>query len=173
MKTKKQLRMKYRVQENTKKNCTRGRNFSIFQNGKTDSGQPSLLFIGNRGYFPGVKWPRHDVDHLPPSNAEVNDRVELYLCSCCVSSCLDQGQLYRILSKFKIIVSESCNMFIDVNTVDAAKRSSLYPCKVFIKLSSLLCIWVCFAKLSAYFSVVVSLWRITQVGFASGVKNQL
>ena len=29
----------------------------------------------------GVKRPRHDVDHTPPSSAEVKERVELYLCS--------------------------------------------------------------------------------------------
>ena len=31
------------------------------------------------GSFPGVKWPGRGVDHLPPSNAEVKERVELYL----------------------------------------------------------------------------------------------
>jgi hypothetical protein len=31
--------------------------------------------------FPGVKWPRRDVYHPPPSSADVNERVELYLYS--------------------------------------------------------------------------------------------
>ena len=30
--------------------------------------------------FPGVKRPRHGVDHPPPSSAEVKETVELYLC---------------------------------------------------------------------------------------------
>jgi len=31
------------------------------------------------GSFPGVKWPRHGVDHPPPSSAQVKERVELSL----------------------------------------------------------------------------------------------
>jgi len=31
--------------------------------------------------LPGVKQPGHCVDHSPPSNAEVEGRVELYICS--------------------------------------------------------------------------------------------
>jgi hypothetical protein len=31
------------------------------------------------GSFPGVKRPGRDVDHPPPSSAEVKERVELYL----------------------------------------------------------------------------------------------
>jgi hypothetical protein len=31
--------------------------------------------------FPGVKQPGHDVDHLPPPSAEVEERVKLYICS--------------------------------------------------------------------------------------------
>jgi len=33
------------------------------------------------GFFPGVKWPGCDVDHLPPSSAEVKERIELYIYS--------------------------------------------------------------------------------------------
>jgi hypothetical protein len=29
--------------------------------------------------FPGVEWPGRDVDHRPPSIAEVKEKVELYL----------------------------------------------------------------------------------------------
>jgi len=29
------------------------------------------------GSFPGVKWPGSGVDHLPPSNSEVKERVRL------------------------------------------------------------------------------------------------
>jgi len=32
-------------------------------------------------YFPGVKRPGRGVDHPPPSSAEVEGRVELYICS--------------------------------------------------------------------------------------------
>jgi hypothetical protein len=31
--------------------------------------------------FLGVKWPRHGVDHPPPSSTEVKERLELYLYS--------------------------------------------------------------------------------------------
>jgi hypothetical protein len=33
------------------------------------------------GLFPGVKRPERGVDHTPPFNAEVKERVELYLSS--------------------------------------------------------------------------------------------
>jgi hypothetical protein len=42
---------------------------------------PSLLYNGYRVSFPGVKRPGRGVDHPPPSNAEVKERVELYLYS--------------------------------------------------------------------------------------------
>jgi hypothetical protein len=42
---------------------------------------PSLLYIGYRVSFPGVKRLGRGVDHPPPSSAEVKDRVELYLYS--------------------------------------------------------------------------------------------
>jgi hypothetical protein len=33
--------------------------------------------------FLGLKWLEHGTDHLPPSSAKVNERVELYLHSRC------------------------------------------------------------------------------------------
>jgi hypothetical protein len=33
------------------------------------------------GYFAGIKQPKRGVDHPPPSSAEVEERVELYLYS--------------------------------------------------------------------------------------------
>jgi hypothetical protein len=33
------------------------------------------------GSFPGVKWPGRGVDYPPPSSAEVEGRVKLYICS--------------------------------------------------------------------------------------------
>jgi hypothetical protein len=44
-------------------------------------GPPSLLYNGYRVSFPGVKRPGPGVDHPPPSSAEVEERVELYLYS--------------------------------------------------------------------------------------------
>ena len=44
-------------------------------------GPPSLLCIEYRGCCPGVKRPERGVNHLPPSSAEVKERVELYLYS--------------------------------------------------------------------------------------------
>jgi len=43
-------------------------------------GPPSLLYSRRRISFPGVKWPGRDIDRPPLSNAEVKERVELYLC---------------------------------------------------------------------------------------------
>ena len=33
------------------------------------------------GSFPGVKWPGFGVDPPPPSSAEVEGKVDLYICS--------------------------------------------------------------------------------------------
>jgi hypothetical protein len=41
---------------------------------------PASYTIGS-GSFPGVKQPGCRVDHLPPYNAEVKERVEIYLYS--------------------------------------------------------------------------------------------
>ena len=42
--------------------------------------QPTSYTMGT-GSFPGVKRPRRDVDHPPPSGVEVEGRVELYIYS--------------------------------------------------------------------------------------------
>ena len=39
--------------------------------------QPPILWV--QSLFPGVKRPGRGVDHLPKSNTEVKERVELYL----------------------------------------------------------------------------------------------
>jgi len=44
-------------------------------------GPPSLLYNGYRVSFLGVKQPGCDVDHPPPSSAEVKERVALHLYS--------------------------------------------------------------------------------------------
>jgi len=41
---------------------------------------PASYTMGT-GSFPGVKQPRHGVDHPPPPSAEVKERVDLYLYS--------------------------------------------------------------------------------------------
>jgi hypothetical protein len=39
---------------------------------------PASYPMGTRGSFPGVKQPRREADHSPPSSAEVKECVELY-----------------------------------------------------------------------------------------------
>jgi hypothetical protein len=41
---------------------------------------PTSYTMRTRSY-PGVKWPGRGVDHSPPSNAEVKERVESYFYS--------------------------------------------------------------------------------------------
>jgi hypothetical protein len=42
-------------------------------------GSPTFLYIVHRVSFLGVKRSGREVDHLPPSSAEVKERVEIYL----------------------------------------------------------------------------------------------
>ena len=48
---------------------------------QTDPGTHPACYTMGTGSFPGVKWSGRGVDHPPPSSAEVNERVELYLYS--------------------------------------------------------------------------------------------
>jgi len=58
-----------------------GRDISHLSRPETGRGvQRSSYTMGN-GSFPGVKRPGHGVDHPPAYNAEVKERVELYLYS--------------------------------------------------------------------------------------------
>jgi len=41
---------------------------------------PASYTMGTES-FTGVKWPERGVDHPPPSNAKVKERIELYLYS--------------------------------------------------------------------------------------------
>jgi hypothetical protein len=68
--------------------------------------KPASYTIGTGG-FPGVKRPGRGVDHPPPSSAEVNGRVELYLFySSSGSSCPVLGCTFELqcpaLSNFSI-----------------------------------------------------------------------
>jgi hypothetical protein len=49
------------------------------QNGS--GAHPASYPMGTRGSFPGVKRPRREADHSPPSSAEVKEWMELYLHS--------------------------------------------------------------------------------------------
>jgi hypothetical protein len=49
-------------------------------------GPSSLLYNGHRVSFPGVRWPGRGVNHPPPSSAEDEERVELYLYTSSRSS---------------------------------------------------------------------------------------
>jgi len=46
---------------------------------QTGRGAHPASYTMGTGSFPGVKRPGRDVDHTPPSGAEVRERVELYL----------------------------------------------------------------------------------------------
>ena len=48
---------------------------------QTAPGAHPASYIMGTGSFPGVKRPRRGVDHPPPYSAEVEGRVELYICS--------------------------------------------------------------------------------------------
>jgi hypothetical protein len=48
---------------------------------QTGPGAYPASYTMGTGSFPGVKRPKRGVDHPPPSNAEVKERVELYLYS--------------------------------------------------------------------------------------------
>ena len=47
----------------------------------TGRGAHPASYAMDTGSFPGVKRPGRDVDHPPPSSADVKERVELYLYS--------------------------------------------------------------------------------------------
>ena len=59
----------------------RARSFSFLQIVHCLCGQFSLPVKGYGSFFPRVKGPRCEVDHLLTSSAEVKERVELYLYS--------------------------------------------------------------------------------------------
>ena len=48
---------------------------------QTGPGAHPVSYTVGIGSFPGVKRPARDVDHPPPSSAEVEGRVELYIYS--------------------------------------------------------------------------------------------
>ena len=48
---------------------------------QTGPGAHPASYTMRTGSFPGVKRPRRGVDHPPTSSAEVEGRVELYICS--------------------------------------------------------------------------------------------
>ena len=46
---------------------------------QTGPGAHPASYTMGTGSFPGVKWPGCGADHPPPSSAEVEGRVELYI----------------------------------------------------------------------------------------------
>ena len=56
------------------------------------------------GLSPGVKRPGRGVDHLPPSSAEVKEKVELYFYSPLGLRGLFQGELYLYFYHLNIIL---------------------------------------------------------------------
>ena len=70
------MRMKYRVQENTKNNREGARFSAPVQTGP--GAHPASYTVGI-GCLPGVKRLERGVNHPPPTNADVKERVDLYL----------------------------------------------------------------------------------------------
>jgi hypothetical protein len=63
-------------------------NFSCNHRVQNGSGaHPTSYPMDIRGSFPGVKRPGREVDHSPPSSAEVKECVELYLYSTNTPPC--------------------------------------------------------------------------------------
>jgi hypothetical protein len=48
---------------------------------QTGSGAHPASYTVGTGSFLGVKWLQRGVDHAPPFNTKVKERVELYICS--------------------------------------------------------------------------------------------
>jgi hypothetical protein len=65
-------------------------------------GPPSLLYDGYQVCFQGVKRPGCGINHLPPSSAEVKERVELYLYCPSGPSWTVLGELYLLHSTPKV-----------------------------------------------------------------------
>ena len=64
--------------------CTRDETLvgaSFFAPFQTGPGAHPASYTVDTGSFPGIKRPGRGVKHSPPSNAEVKERVELYLYS--------------------------------------------------------------------------------------------
>ena len=72
-----------------KKNPDRARRYFFFS--KSPNRLWSLLLNGYRVSFPVVKRPGSDIDHLPPSSAEVKNE---WRYNSTPSICLHQGQIY-------------------------------------------------------------------------------
>jgi hypothetical protein len=49
------------------------RGFSLLKCPDWCRGPPSILFNGSQGYFPFLKWLRYELNHTPPSVAEVKN----------------------------------------------------------------------------------------------------
>jgi hypothetical protein len=61
---------------------------------QTGSGAQLAFYTVGTGSLPVVKRPGRGIDHPPPPNAEVKERVELYLYSTLGLRGLLQGELY-------------------------------------------------------------------------------
>ena len=87
-------------------------------------GPHSLVYSGYR-VFPGVKWPRRDVDHPPTSSAEVKERVELDLNSPSGLSLPVQGKTlpFTFVGRAWICLDQCSPV-----RVEAPRRAGL-PCK--------------------------------------------
>ena len=83
---------------------------------QTGPGAHPASYTMGTGSFQGVKRPGCGDDQPPPSNAEVEERVELYICSHSGPSWSVPGELYfyvlYLLSAFPSFVKQLCNICV-------------------------------------------------------------
>jgi hypothetical protein len=90
--------------------------FSTFV--QTGPGVHPASYTMDTGSLPGVKRSGHGVDHPPASNAEVKEKVEIYLYSWASVACS------RVNFTLLLRISRGVILFVIVKSIIAAKYTS-------------------------------------------------
>ena len=104
---------------------------------QTVPGAHPASYTTGTGSFPGVKRPGCGVDHPPSSSAEVDGRVELYICSPSGPSWPVLGRTYIYLYCSENL-TELTNVTADAENVALLNECSQYAGGVHFLLSGLL-----------------------------------